>query len=161
MLPIVVAVLIVLLLAMQLLVGYGVLGPSAGHPGFRRIHGILAAALGVAFVAHDAVPLLWLKRPALMLKAAIVLPAGLVVLALFVLVVLVGFRVLPLHRRNRVVHVALAWAIVAVGLLHGVAVLSGIGTTPMSPPCTTCHRPPAAHPPISCEACHRHPGIAW
>lgn len=159
--PIVVALLVAGLVGAQFLVGFGVVGPTEGRPGFRRLHGLIAAATALAFLAHDALPLMWLKRPALLLHATFVLPAGLVVLALFVAVVLVGLRVRgPSRERVRSVHIALATSVAVLGLLHGLLVLGGFGY-PMKAPCTACHRPPAAHPPISCEACHRHPGIAW
>jgi hypothetical protein len=157
--PLLAALAVVAAVGGQFLVGYGVVGPGRGHRAFRRIHVVLAVATGTAFLAHDAVPLLWLERPALLLQDLTVLPAGLLVWAIFGAVVVLGIR--TRHSGDRRLHVALAWAVVTIGLLHALAVVGGVGTTAMKPPCTSCHRPPAAHPSISCEACHTHPGIAW
>lgn len=159
--PPLVAVAIIGLFAAQILGGYGLLGPRPGRPAFRRVHLGVAVAIGVALVAHDLIPLLWLKRPELMFRAWLVLPAGLLLLALFVAVVLVGLRVIPVPRpRFRRVHVTLAWVLVTAGLLHGLGIVAGLGY-PMTGDCAACHRPPPAHPPISCAACHKHPGLGW
>lgn len=158
--PVAVSLLIVVLFAAQYTVGYGQMCSRRAWPTCRTIHRTLAVAIGVMFVVHDALPLLWLKKPMFMFQAAVVMPVGLLVYALLGFEYLVGFRVVDFHRRFRAVHFTIAWTILALGMIHGAGIVAGYGHE-MAGDCTECHRPPPNHPSISCPACHRHPGIGW
>jgi hypothetical protein len=158
--PAIVPFVIVALFATQIAVGYRYMCHLTRWPTCRAVHRTVAVAIGIVFLWHDTLPLLWLRDPTDLFRTPLVMPAGLLVFALLGFEYLVGFRLVDFRRRFRVVHFTIAWTILALGMLHGAGIVAGYGT-PMTGDCAGCHRPPPQHSAITCAACHRHPGIAW
>jgi hypothetical protein len=126
------------------------------------VHGTVAALIGVAFFVHGVAPLLRLRDPMTAMQPMVV-PFGLALIALLGVQVAVGFQWIPLHRRFRSTHIALASLILLLGLVHGTAIATG-ATHPKglsAERCAVCHVRPAAHFAGACHRCHRSPGVAW
>jgi len=147
--------LIVALLGAQFFVGFRAI-PLA-H--FQEVHVGLAIALAATFLVHGFWPLAGLVDPMQAMQFT-VLPVGLLLIALLAAQIVVGFRLLPLHRRFRPVHTTLAVALVVIGVVHGSYIAAGLAHPPGSG-CESCHRPPAAHYAAPCLRCHTRAGVSW